>query len=737
MNNKKFDMNKLSLLLLTIPPTGVWAQGGAQIEQDSKDFRLEEIIVTAEKRSQNMQNIGIALSVFDESSLENRNFAKIEDLAFSIPNFHFVQPADARAAQVTIRGITGDTRFAGQEPAVGMFLDGAYVSGAIGTNIELIDIERIEVLRGPQGTLYGRNTAAGAVNIIAKQPSAETQAKVVVGFGSYDEMKVRASFGGALTENLVGQISFAHHVRDGLEKNTFLSSDINTADSDSARAALRWQPNSDLDVKFVLDYMNENRVPGMPDSTPDDREDELNVAMVEEREVGGLNLTVDYVVQGHELTSITAYRGYDYKRLGDDDGTTYDALENLSTEESQQFSQEIRIASPEGETFDWVAGAYYLHSNLDHNLRLKIDYVGMTDVLTGGSGASFCPFIFGPLCASSFEADNRISIDTDAAAVFSQLTYHAMDDLDILLGLRYSYEEKEIHTQQLVAVPGSVDALDVEDKLSDDAFTPKLAVNYRVQENVLLYGSVSRGFKSAGFNTSPLNANNLAQFEFDSEQSTNYEVGLKSELLNHRLQLNVAGFYIDYEDIQVLKSTFTGIGVMNSLTNAADATSYGFEADVTGLITPNWRLSGSLGLNKAEFERYDGCQLDPNTLGQLSCSGNTLPTAPKATASIGSVYTGVIPGAELEFTLFGEWAYRGETYYDVFNSDYAKQPGYSVANVSFAITNAENSWVATLWGKNLSDKNYTTLVIPPSLEPTETLVYGAPRTYGVKLEVNF
>jgi len=733
-----FKLSVIPLLSVSIQPSYVSAQNDVLNRlSDDEAFSIEEIVVTAERRSQSMQEVGIALSVFDESSLDNRSLSRIEDLAFSIPNFHFVQPADARAAQVSIRGITGDTRFPGQDAAVGMFLDGAYVSGAIGSNIDLVEIERIEVLRGPQGTLYGRNTAAGAINIISKQPPIEASSKIAIEFGNYGHMKVQGSFGGALTDGLEGQVSIARHTRDGYEENTFLSQDLNTAESDSVRAALNWHPNEELQARLIFDYMKEDRVPGMPDATPDDRKDELNVTMFEQREVGGVNLTIDYALHDHNLTSITAYRGYEYKRRGDDDGTKYDAIENQVDEKNWQLSEEFRIASPVGETFDWVAGAYFLRSNLDYDLRQKIDYVGLTDVLTDGFGATTCPFIFGPLCNSPFNVDNRINVETTAAALFSQMTFHVLENVDAVVGLRYSYEEKDISVRQLAAVPGTMDALDTKEALIDKALTPKLALNYQINDDFLLYGSIARGSKSAGYNTTPLNAANLAQFEFDSELSTNYEIGIKSEFLDNRLQINVTGFYIDYEDIQVLKASVTPIGVMNSLANAANATSLGIEADITGLLTQNWQLSASLGLNEAEFDSYEGCTLNPQTGGQVDCSGNSLPSAPKRTASLSTVYNGTLSGLDMDYVLFGEWAYRGETYYDVFNSDFATQSGYSIINASVALMDSDGDWKLTLWGKNLSGEDYATLAIPPTIEPSAGITYGAPRTYGLKVELNF
>ncbi|MFN3238697.1 MAG: TonB-dependent receptor, partial [Pseudomonadales bacterium] len=698
----------LCLLVLALLPTDSKAQ---------TERVLEEVIVTAQKREQSIKEVPVSMSVLDEEQLKIKGFSRLDDIAFGAANLAITNPSGSRAVQFTMRGITGQTFFAGAESGVGVFVDGVYLNNPPAQNFDLLDVERIEVLRGPQGTLYGKNTIAGAINVITRKPDEETRVSLLGEIGSDDHRRLRAAASGQLSENVFAAIGLGKHERDGFQDNTFNRSQFDDADSWNIKSALRFVPSDQLEINLAADYMEEDIVPAALDVTPDDRKSAHNRASFEEREVKGVSLTVDYdLTDGLALTSITSWRDYDTQRANDDDGTTTDAYFTLGEQDTSQRSQELRITSNNDSKLQWLAGLYYLEADLNERsnnnlfpdpLFTLLNGISCTDLFT----LNFLSLGFPPdqaaasaaaLCADTV-ADHIVSHDSETAAVFGQISYDFTDRLRLTAGLRSSWEDKEFRIRQpgpggaLFLLPGVDSTFDRD----NTAIDPMISLGYATDASNY-YATISRGSKSGGFNTGAVgDASQLADVEFDEETLVNYELGLKTTLLDGRLDLNAALFLMDYEDLQVFRIEANAQGIpVSRITNVAEASSRGVELDFLYRPIDSLAIQGSVGYLRARYDDYSQCGQD-SAGNLLDCTDNHLTNAPERTSSLNVTYTRPV-GSRFQLLLNAEWSYRGDVYYDVFNSDGAFQSAFSVFNANIVLSEVSDRWSVSLWGRNIT-----------------------------------
>jgi iron complex outermembrane receptor protein len=708
---------------------------------------IEEIVVTAQKREQSIKDVPVSMTVMDEELLKLKGFSRFDDIAFGAANMAITNPTGSRAVQFTIRGVTGQTFFPGAESGVGVFVDGIYLNNPPAQNFDLLDVERIEVLRGPQGTLYGKNTVAGAINVITRKPDEETRLSLVAEAGNENHRRLRLGASGQLADGLYGAIGVGKHTRDGFQDNTFLGSEFDDADSWNMRSALRYLPNDKLELNLSLDYMHEDIVPAALDATPEDRRSAHNRPSFEERDVKGVAFTVDYdLTDTISLTSISSWREYETTRGGDDDGVTIDAYFTSAGQDTSQLSQEIRFASTSASKFQWLAGVYYLESELMEHSVNNLFPDPLFQLLSGITCTDLFTFQFLQLgmppaqamaAAAAFcvdtVADHMVDHDAQTMALFGQFSYDFTEQLRLTAGLRASWEEKEFRIRQpgpggaLFLLPGVDSSFDRDDTAVD----PMISLSYST-DSTNYYATVSRGSKSGGFNTGAVgDASQLGNVEFDEETLYNYEVGLKTLLLDGRLDINLAAFYMDYQDLQVFRIEANSQGVpVSRITNVAEAVSRGVELDFQYQPIEAFSVRGSLGYLHARYEDYSQCGQD--SIGTLlDCTDNRLTNAPGKTANLNLSYT--IPlGQNNQLLLNAEWAYRGDVYYDVFNTDGAFQSGFSIVNANIVLAEVENRWSVSLWGKNLTDKEYITIGVQGfGGIPINTL--GTPRQYGVRV----
>ena len=711
------------------------SQSGANI--------IEEITVTVRKREESLQDVPISITAYNEAMLTNKGVKRLRDLEFSVPNMTFTEQGNAFGG-FGIRGIYTLVRSIGVESGVSVYVDGVYQGRNSNANIDVIDVERIEVLKGPQGTLFGRNTISGAVNIVIKQPGDEFEGKINASYGNLDRIGANISLSGPIMEDkLYARFAVSHYERDGFTENLFNGQDLDNEDRQSGRLNLRYLPDDDLEINFSLDGFRDRgdtprggylvtNTPGRfwrvdtefaqlsdPRVTSLDNSPSNNIGIFEERDIWGTSVSADYRFSNdYTLTSITAYREGNFETASDFDGTGAEVAGGTTGSDSNQFTQELRINSPGGMTFsslpgefDFVAGFFYLYQD---TTAFLLGTIG------GGCIQSTCPrsslpgpATFGP----------QSSVKTDSWALYLNANWYLTEKLTFTAGLRYTSEDKELDFQQDPALAiGIIAVSPLSLETGDDDISPTFSIAYQIMDDVTAYSTISRGFKSAGFNADVVGNTNL---EFNSETVTSFEVGFKSLLFNRRVKLNGAFFFQDYEDLQVQQF----IGAVQQVSNAAQAEITGLEIELDARITEFVDFSLGVGYVDAEFKDFP----DANRAGD-NYAGNKLQAAPELTANAALQYANSINGTT-EFLVRGEWTYRGEQFFQADNAPFTRQGGYSLFNARAALRFMDGKYELALFADNISDKVYGTNRL--GFLGTELGHWGAPRTYGAEVSIDF
>ena len=744
--------------------------------------QLEEVIVTAQKRAESLQDVPVSVSAISGDLISPAEITSVNDIAVTTPNFTMTQ-FNIGEPQYYIRGIGNSADSAGSDPAVATFVDEVYVGRSGGGSGNLFDLDRVEILRGPQGTLFGKNVVGGAISYHTAKPSQEFEGKVGVTAGNYDLTMFQGMVNGPLTDNLAGKLVFSKRDRDGYIKNTLDGERYQDEDNLSLRGQLLWNPSDTVQVLFGLDYADDDQAGNCRNANNLELNDPLglsaysativaastggdirkcasSVSPFQEREVKGSLLRVDWDLESATFTSLTAYREMEYEHLEDLAGlpvgpTPYNLIDTVD-EESDQFSQEFRLTSTGDGALEWLVGAFYMQENVDR-----------AESFIGGFGGPLgqspvFPFLDG---AVTFLQD----AETTSYAAFGQASWHINDAWTLTVGARYSYDEKEItqglsneedpasDTARLSAIsgfpPAIVEALyapypavvlgipangfgalanltnpsalawpfsvDADDDWSE--VTTSASLNWNYSDDGLLYLSFSEGYKSGAF-AGQAAFPSSAMVPLEPELATNFELGIKSEFLENRLRVNASVFYTEYEDLQV----FQLVGSL-LVSGNAEATSEGFEVEVTGLLTDNWTVTANYAYLDAEYDEY--------ILGEDDFAGNTLPRAAEDSYYLRSSY--VIPmNSGAEFDLVLSYAYTGDFFYEASNHVATAEDGYGLIDASVNWRSASESWGITAWGKNLDDEEYRIHSILSNVSGTVD-VWGPPRTYGMTVTYVF
>mgnify|MGYP003700746423 CR=1 FL=1 len=694
---------------------------------------IEEIVVTAQRRSQNLQDVPIAVTALDGETLRVASISNIDEVATRTPGLvvTYTNPAEP---QFYIRGIGSNLA---DESSVVVFVDDVYIGRGGGMNFDLFDLERVEVLRGPQGTLFGRNVVGGLIHVITEKPSHEPGMSLRLSAGNLDRLNLAGSVTGPLSDSMAGKLSVSSIKRDGYVRNTVSGNDLFDEDSLSVRGQLSIDAGDDVSVLLSAEGMRERRngdprkVLGEGDafdiSDPDPLVVEAREDGFQDRDLFGLSAKIDWTSPLGEMTSITAYREAEFSFFTDFLGVpvtpvTIGSLNRLD-EDSYQFTQELRLASTafDGRA-DWVGGLYYIRENTARDEFLQQDF----DALTGGV----------PLGLSGQILFPQRNV-TDGYAVFGQLTWHVDDRLDLTVGARQSWDRKSVDLEGidlsqngLPLLPPPLQAeYDVSDSERWSAFTPRFAASYDLTDQVMVYASASRGYKSGGYQGTPTDGVS-AVIAFDPEFAWSYEAGIKSRFLNDRLQLNATAFHTDYTDLQVVQL----VGGDRLVTgNAADAKIDGLELEWIALLSAGLEFSGSYGYLDAEFEEF----LAPASSGG-DMSGNSLTRAPEHKLNLALQYSHQLENVEVSARL--DWRYQSEFFFDPRNRTAPaggdRQGGYDLLDARVALATRDGAVEVAVWGKNLTDELYRNSV--GVFEPfNQTFVaFGVPRTYGVSVTWN-
>ena len=735
--NKKADRSAGILALFAALLAG--APSAADEAPDGPNI-LEEIVVTAQKREQNLQDVGISITAFGRDQLQELNLNNSNELVYLTPGLALGNPGgEGNITALSLRGI-GQGDFADhQESPVASYQDEVYDAYMGAANTTLFDQERVEILRGPQGTLFGRNATGGLVHYISRKPADEFEAYGNVSFAEHEHIRFEGAAGGPLADNLQVRLSGFVNNHDTYVDNIGTGKDGNEADTWAVRGQVLFSPADSLDILFKLEYydteitqwyfetapatVNElgeailvTPPPGSEilDGDPFQVNNDGNVGLVAARGASPEGLRRDgykgalrFDLELNDNITVTSVTGLSEQNKffnQESDGVPASLVTFATDTNAQQFSQELRVAS-ETERLRWVAGLYYL--DYDSDIVLDVGF--------------FAP--------SAFYSDQVV--ETDSWSVFGQVEWDFTADLTVIAGLRYLNEDKEIDASGglagfIAGVPipyiTSVFNSDVSPlaTLKEDDVAGKIQLNWRHNDDLLFYAGVSRGVKAGGFNaTFGAPGITSSTTPYGKETPVTYEAGFKSTLMNGRAQWNASVYYYDYRDYQAFAYVALSQLVFNT-----DAEVYGVDSNL--LISPIDGLELNFGINIMDTEAEDVA----NPRGFVADRG--LPYAPDVQVNGMARYSWPVWTGTM--SIQGDFNYQSKNSFTIFNDPATSIGDYIVGNARLSWTSADERWGAALFVKNIADKEYITYIsnnsgFPPFLAHVQRF-YARPRWVG-------
>ncbi len=715
----KFTCLATSSAMALLPVIALAAEGALQ---------LEEITVTARKIEESLQRTPVSVTALTSAVLDNMSVNNLSQIDHIVPNLQYSPgfSGSSSGANFYIRGIGQSDFVATADPGVALYLDGVYVGRTMGSSLEAADIERVEVLKGPQGTLFGKNTIGGAINVVSKRPAKEAGGYVEGTIGNYQRMDARFSANVPLTDTLFAKISGVTRNNDGFAKRVLDGVKVGDDSDVGGRFQLLWDPGENVDVLLTVDGTRRrahvaahsathvvasgggdyftlltglNVLDALPSSDPR-KINTTSIRPTDNLDVLGLSAEINWDLGFAQFKSITAYREMDNQSAADFDGTILFYNDQEVDQRQNQFTQEFQLSG----TFDalkWIIGAYYLKENVDQDM-VNYYYAYYTD-LPYGAGRT-----------------TSLELHTENIALFGQATYNVTEQFSLTAGVRWTHEKKNAAILMPFQITG------------DDSWSnvsPRFGAEFQATEDLMLYVSATRGFKSGSFNGRPDNA---GQFNsYDPEQVWSFEAGVKSQWFDNRLRINASAFLTKYKDIQLLTGAVDGEGNFYfPVNNAGDADLKGFEIELQARPAEFFLLHGSLGYTDEKWT-------DIAPIAFVT-PATRLPTLSHWNARIGGEFT--LPLSSFgSLVLGGDYSYRSGYYQTAVNSPFEYENGYSMVNAYLIIEPENQQWQLKFWGKNLTDAKYITwaqdlIVLGDS---HATAWFGRPREYGVTARVNF
>ena len=718
----------LAALLGFSPISQAMAQDGTdgQAASESSSGQLEEVVVVAQKRAENVQDVPIAITAVTAEQLGAAGVASTSDLIMLTPSLNVGNNAGYFLPRM--RGIGNPTFGPGIENAVATYLDGVYVAAVPGTLLSLNSVERVEILKGPQGTLFGRNATGGVINVISKEPRAGFSGEANASYANYDTISGDLYVTGG-SDKLAADLA-VHGSTQGKGFGSLLpgGQDINEVDSDiAARASVVFRPTDRTTLHFAADYADrrgdyptfrgaagEQPLFGPPPSGgPWDANNSYR-SKLDLKNAHGLTLRLNQDLGAVELVSITAYRRVSFDTFFDYDITPTPALDLTTELDDRTFSQELQLLSTDKGPFRWMAGLYYFTDKADWQ----------SEIVQQG------PAIQPPFFTTNVLTDSVQK--TRSFAGFGQATYSFSGGTSLTVGLRYTQDRRSVKGETSAIVVGGIPIGVIQagdDEKTFRKLTWRFALDHQFSSNVMAYASFNRGFKSGGFN-----ATLLTDPPYDPEVLDAFEVGVKSDLFDRRLRLNAAAFYYDYSNIQVRYFPPSGqIGVKNG----ASADIYGFELDLVAAVTDQLRVTGGLTWLDPRFGSFpDADAFVPNPQGgntqiKIDATGNQIPFATKFTASLGAQYRAPVAGGEV--IADAQALYNDGFFTEV--DERRRQGKYVLLNASIGWVAPDERYSIRLWGKNLT--NEAVLLNKDGALHGTAESSQPPRTYGVTVGAKF
>ncbi|MCH9026608.1 MAG: TonB-dependent receptor [Proteobacteria bacterium] len=753
----------------------------ATLSSDSDDeLVIEEIVVTAQKREQNLNDVGITVHVFSAQDIKDNRILVSQDIAANTSNLTVVNQFGTSLPLYYMRGVGLNDFSSNNTSTVGIYVDGVFQTSPAMHGFQLFDLERVEVLKGPQGTLYGRNTTGGAINFIAAKPTDTPNGYLKVDFGTYQEGRVEAAYGNAISENLTGRVAFSYEFGDGYVKNRVTGNDLQARNKGVARVLLEWTPTDQTSVLFnvhggvdrsdagvyhqqgLLDPAGLAPLPpillpqcgplvagesfdfratpgqcvdpfGYFDADNDLYAGAFDFEPVQEDDFIGASVTVDWGINdNYDFVSISAFESYDRYADGDLDSSPLPILHTSFTDSVKQFTQEFRL-NYNGDRSHWVTGLYYSHD--------RIESTNQDVCLDDNPGAVFPIFCV----AGDFRQD--LQQTTNITALFLHTEYLLGDTWNLTLGGRYSYEDKdfnlELNAQDFfLLISGGAFAgpvLSPVDNASFNSFSWKIGLDKKVSEDVLLYGLVSKGFKTGGFSGAFSFGGPDQLLPFGDESILAYEIGFKSTSLDNRLSFNGAAFYYDYQDIQLFAFFTSAAGAsIQVLSNAGNADILGVEAEIVYLPTDALALSANVGWLDHELKDF---QVDPTQPpvpgipGPADANGNKLANTPDVNFTGAVKYEWNLDKGNI--ALRANFQYQSGIFLETFNQPFLSEDGYWLVDASLTYTLGDGTYEFGIWGQNLFEEERMVFGIPFQFSGFNSIGANQPRRYGVSVRYNF
>jgi outer membrane receptor protein involved in Fe transport len=717
-------MKRYSILfaIFLIIPVSLYARTGMDKQNLNNDsntqpdsllidqYELEGVIISAEKRESKIMDVPVSATAISSLAIKNERIISTADLTGPVPNLYMPDYGSKLTSPVYIRGIGSRIN----APSVGFYMDEVALFEKASFNFDMYDIQRIEVLRGPQGTLYGRNTMGGIVHVITRDPGNRLDLRLLGEIGNYGQQQYQLRVGNPIVKDkLFIQLSGNFRKRNGFFTNQFTGEQVDHLNTAGGRVKLIFKPSqkSKITWQFFGDLSDEG---GYPYALVPEEGNDLLINYDHEstyrREVFGTSLQFEKRGSRINLNSITAFQDLRGFQDIDQDFTPADLLTVTQDQDQQLITQEIRISNSDpSDRLIWIAGIYGFY-------QANYQEVGVT---YGEDGISRFRL---PYNTYSYVKQNDMS--NHGAALFGQSTLKeiAINNLDITLGIRVDYEKNGLDYNYDRFVDGEMSH--AEDFVSSNEFfeiLPKISFKYKWSESQMNYISLTRGYKSGGFNTTFEREEDRA---FDPEYSWNYEAGWKASFSNKKLNLGLALFYIDWKNLQVYQPIPSGRGSM--LKNAASAYSRGAELEISGLPVRNWKISGSLGYSDARFTEFF-----PDPEEAINYNGNKIPYVPDLTGFVTTSYRIPLSGKLFnEVAMSVNWRQTGKIYWNDAN-EYVQNPyGLMGANVMLGISD----FSLRIWSQNILNTSYRafqfTAIGNVYTQP------GRPRTTGITLSYN-
>lgn len=718
-NRNALTVKRRTLAVLVAAATV--AAGQAYAQQAADSGQIQTIVVTATKRAEPLQSVPIAISVIGGDQLEQQNLNTLSSLTAQLPTLNFRTNASNKDTSLFIRGVGTISTSPGVEPTVSSVVDGVVYARPGQATLDLMEVERIEVLRGPQGTLFGKNASAGVINIVSKPIGQETERFIDVSYMQGNEMRFRAGASGELSAAARASVAVMAGKYDGNIKNITTGDEVGGYDRKGVRGKLELRPSKDVKATLIADYATADdtgsrgpfaratgSIPASISPIVAGFENRTVASDVKERVEdtnSGLSAQVDWSMGGGTVTSITAWREWENVQFQDIDGTgpVYSQIARLGDRgqlKSDQVSQELRYASPTGSFVEYVAGFFYM--------RTETNEVYRRDRTECATTAAALPSGLIP-CATLTLNNGVATYGTlgKSTSLFGESKLNFSPTMRGIFGLRYTSDDLSYYHSRV-----STSAVDLGGIRASRPYTVgstkqhgvsgRIGPQFDLSPNATLYGTYSRGYKGPAFNAF-FNMRTLDDLALAPEKSKGFEVGLKSTLLDNKLRLNVAVFDTKYTGYQA--NFFDNLGgvQVTRFINAGDVSTKGVEADFEAKITKQFSLSGAIANTKARVDKFN---CPAGQVCATNLDGATLPSAPEWKTFVrGNYAMNVGNGLKLDMGL--DYSWQSEIQYDLSRSLNTLQPAYGIVNMTVALSNPVSGWRVTLLGKNLTDKVYS------------------------------